>query len=270
MQQVLLRNHSVSRLCIGGNPFSGFSHQSRERDREMLDYYTPDRIKAALRAAEAAGITAFFGRTDDHILALLKSSWQEGGRLQWFAQISPTPNQPDTWRDWLAAAAGAGAVAAYIHGGIVDSWHAQGRYELFREALKRMRGAGLVAGFAGHRPAAHEWIRDHLDPDFQMCSHYNPTDRSNHPEHIAEGEKWNDADRDQMMKVVATIPRPVVHYKVFAGGNRPVVPAFQFLGRVMRPGDIVCIGMFLKDDPDMISKNAALFAEHVASPAPAP
>ncbi|HIL10588.1 MAG TPA: hypothetical protein EYG11_17950 [Candidatus Latescibacteria bacterium] len=41
----------VSGLCIGGNPCSDFSHQGPERNQEMLDYHTPERIHEVLRTA---------------------------------------------------------------------------------------------------------------------------------------------------------------------------------------------------------------------------
>ncbi|MDH7571521.1 MAG: hypothetical protein QHJ73_18245, partial [Armatimonadota bacterium] len=87
MRKVAIGEAVVSGLCIGGNPFSGFSHQSPQRDREMLDYYTPQRIKETLRQAEAAGINTFFGRTDAHILGIITDYWNEGGKIQWFAQV---------------------------------------------------------------------------------------------------------------------------------------------------------------------------------------
>ncbi len=64
MQTVQLGNVTVSRLILGGNPFGGFSHQNPDRDREMLRYYTTDRIKATMRQAEALGINTFLGRAD--------------------------------------------------------------------------------------------------------------------------------------------------------------------------------------------------------------
>jgi hypothetical protein len=54
-----------------------------------------------------------------------------------------------------------------------------------------------------------------------------------------------------------------VHYKVFAGGNRPIDEAFRTLGRCVRDGDVVCIEVFPKDDPQMLRKDIALFEEHV-------
>lgn len=191
----------VSGLCLGGNPFSGFSHQNPERSQEMTRYFTPERIKETLRAAENAGINTLFARADDHIISV--------------------------------------------------------------EALDMIREGGVSAGFSGHKPESHEWIRNNLDVDFQMCCHYNPTDRTKSPHHISVDEKWNDEDRDRMVRVITTIEKPVVHFKVFAGGNKPIIPAFELLGRAMRKNDVVCVGMFTKDDPDMIRKNVALFEKHV-------
>ena len=263
MKQVAIGTVETRRLCIGGNPFSGFAHQTAARAREMTEYYTPDRIKATLRRAENAGIDTFFGRTDDHIMGILADYWAEGGEIKWFAQICKERDDPDAWRGWLDRAVKLGASAAYIHGGIVDNWYANGAFDLFREALSRMRDAGITAGFAGHDPAAHEWIREHLDCDFQMCSYYNPTDRSRNADHSDVGEKWEIQDRDRMLAIIATIERPVVHYKVFAAGNRPIIEGFRTMGASMRPGDIACVGMFVKDDPDMIEKNIESFDAHV-------
>ena len=67
----------VSGLCIGGNPFSGFSHQSPERNQEMLDHHTPERIYEVLRTAEDHGINTFFGKA-----AHLVASTENKGHFQ--------------------------------------------------------------------------------------------------------------------------------------------------------------------------------------------
>lgn len=263
MRIVNIGKIQVSGLCIGGNPFSGFSHQTSERSKEMTDYYTPERIKETLRIAEKSGINTFFGRTDDHILGIIKEYWNEGGNIQWFAQVCTEHNDADAWRKWLKASAKLGASATYIHGGVVDSWYANKLFDKFKEALDMMREANVSAGFAGHNPDAHKWINDNLDVDFQMCCHYNPTDRSKNPHHISEGEVWDDDARKEMLDAISIIKKPVVHYKVFAGGNRPILEAFETMGNHMRKSDVACIGVFLKDDVYMISKDIALFEKYV-------
>ncbi len=263
MRTVKIGNAQVTGLCIGGNPFSGFSHQNQERSKEMTTYYTPECIKNTLRASEAAGINTFFGRTDDHILGIIKEYWDAGGAIQWFAQICTERGDSDAWRKWLKASIELGASGTYLHGGVVDNWYASKSFDNFHEALGMMRESDVAAGFAGHNPDAHAWINDNLEVDFQMCSHYNPSDRSKSPHHVSDHEKWDKRDRQRMLEVIAAIKSSVVHYKVFAGGNKPILEAFEIMGEHMRDIDIACVGMFLKDDSEMIVKDVALFEEYV-------
>ena len=77
MRTVQFGDVEVTRFVIGGNPFSGFSHQGPQRDKEMVRYYTVARIKEALRKAEAAGIMVNHGMSPvarpilDELLALI-------------------------------------------------------------------------------------------------------------------------------------------------------------------------------------------------------
>ena len=263
MRNARIGDVPVSRLVIGGNPFSGFSHQNGDRDRQMRAYFTNERIRRTLAAAEAAGVNTVFARTDEHILGVLREYWDAGGTIRWFAQVLHDLTDADVHRNWIRRAGEAGASGMYLHGGATDFWHANGLFDRFTEALELMRSWGVPGGFAGHRAAAHAYVRDHVRPDFQMCSHYNPTDRSADPRHSNVGEKWDIADRAAMLEVVATLPCPAVHYKVFAGGNRPVEEAFRTLGECVRLGDVVCIGLFPKDNPAMLAEDIALFEQHV-------
>lgn len=267
MEQVPIGAVRVSRLCVGGNPFSGFSHQTPARDREMRAYFTPQRIWAFLDEAQALGINTVFARVDDHILGVLGEYFRRGGQVQWFAQVCADVGQGDSgnesWKQWMKRAVDGGATGLYVHGGLAEYWQGRGQFEKFHEALAIMRGFGKACGFAGHRPDLHQWISEHLDCDFQMCAHYNPTDRQQSPHHSNVGEKWDDADRAAMLKVVAPLPRPVVHYKIFAGGNKPIDQAFVTLGKAMRPGDVACIGVYPGDDARMLAKDVALFDRHV-------
>jgi hypothetical protein len=257
MKNIQFGDIAVSRFVIGGNPFSGFSHQGPARDREMVAYYTAARIKEALYKAEQAGVNTVFARTDRHVMRLMIEYWNEGGTIQWFGQTA------SEWGDQMRAirsAAATGAKGVYVHGGIVDYWFAQGQFDLLEQALETMRDCGVVAGFASHSVAAHTWIRDNLAPDFQMCCYYDPSARANSPHHVSTTEeKWDDTHKERMVELIQTLLWPAVHYKVFAGGNRPIEAGFQYLARSMRERDLVCIGHFLKENPDMIAENVATF-----------
>lgn len=255
MRTIQFGKVEVSRLVVGGNPFSGFSHQGPERDREMLRYYTTANIKSALHKAEAAGINTFFGRTDRHVRRMLMEYWDEGGTIQWFGQ---TASEYDDQLKAIRQAASAGAKGIYVHGGIVDFWYVQKKTDMLRAALETMRDVGVAAGFAGHMPEVHTWIRDNLTPDFQMCCYYNPSPRGDNPHHVSgHGEKWDLGDRARMLGVITTIPWTVAHYKIFAGGNKPRQEGWQTVADNIRENDLICVGAYMKENADMMTENVA-------------
>ena len=66
-----------------------------------------------------------------------------------------------------------------------------------------------------------------------------------------------------MLAFIPTAKTPVIHYKVLAGGNKPVIESFERLSTTVREQDVVCIGMYLGDDPDIITKNVELIDTYV-------
>ena len=84
-----LKDLTVSRFILGSNPFSGFSHQGVERDDQMRHYFSTTHIKNTLFNAEELGINTVIARTDFHVMRNLMEYWDEGGKLQWFAQTCP-------------------------------------------------------------------------------------------------------------------------------------------------------------------------------------
>ncbi|HUT21491.1 MAG TPA: hypothetical protein VM366_20245 [Anaerolineae bacterium] len=257
--QVKLGAVSASKMVLGGNPFSGFSHQSPERDDEMRRYYTTARIKDTFRAAEALGINTFLGRADRHISRVLMEYWDEGGAIQWFAQTCPefAPHSRG-----IANAIQAGAVASYIHGGQMDYWVAQGETDRVRESIDAIRSGGLVAGVAGHTPRIFEWAEERLDVDFYMCCYYNPTSRDKNAEHVAGAvERFAEADRAAMAQTIQHLSKPAIHYKVFAAGRNDPAAAMGFVAEHLRPQDVVCVGVYTKDDPSMLEEDLCLLQQ---------
>ena len=257
MQTIQLKNLTVSRFILGSNPFSGFSHQSSENDNLMKRYFTTRRIKAALFEAEALGVNTLIARTDFHILRLLMEYWDEGGKLQWFAQTCPEVGDSEAC---VRRAARGGAVACHIHGGVMDHLVAQGRAGEVAGAIALIRSMGMKAGIAGHVPAVFEWAERHLDVDYYMCCYYNPTPRTDDPEHVHDAvEEYREEDRKAMTALIQTLPRPVIHYKVLAAGRNDPEEAFAYCCARMRPQDLACIGVFTGDDPRMLETDVQLF-----------
>jgi len=246
----------VSRLIVGGNPFSGVSHQSPQRDLEMMRYYTSTRIQETLRDAENVGINAFLGRADRHIVRVLLEYRQAGGGIQWIAQTCPEYGTIDRS---VQHARMADAQACYIHGGVMDRLLAQNQLAEVPVLIAQIRDAGLLAGIAGHNPAVFEWAEEHIDVDFYMCSYYNPSRRGEHAEHRSEAiEHFADKDRQLMVHVIAELSKPVIHYKIMAAGRKNPEDAFEFVARHLRPQDAVCVGVFTQENSSMLADDLEL------------
>jgi hypothetical protein len=258
---IRLGDVEVSRLIIGGNPFSGVSHQNPQTDLAMKRYFTVARIKETLRSAEELGITAFVGRADRHITRLLFEYWNEGGNIRWIAQTCPEmSSQSRSVEDALSE----GAVACYLHGGVMDNLFARGEIKEIPDLIRKIRDAGIPAGIAGHNPKVFEWAEANLDVDFYMCSHYNSAHRDQNAELRSGMAEWfNDADRDTMVSLIRGLSKPAIHYKIFAAGRKNPREAFAFTARHLRPGDGVCIGVYPEHMPGMLSEDVELYAENV-------
>lgn len=259
LDQIQLGNVPVSRVIIGGNPFSGFSHQTDTKNREMCRYFTTQRIKDTLREAESLGVNTHLGRADHHIMRVLLEYWDEGGSIQWIAQTCPEVG--DIARGIQNALHG-GAKACFIHGGLMDFRFAQKQLEDIPDGIARIRDAGLPAGIAGHNPDVFEWAEDYLDVDFYMCSYYNAANRDKGAELKSGMAEWFcPEDRQRMAELIQGLSKPVIHYKVMAAGRNDPREALTFVARHLRPQDAVCIGIYPHDKPNMLEEDIALLEE---------
>lgn len=248
----------VSRLILGGNPLSGSSHMGAEMDLAMKRYFTSVRIKELYAQAESLGVTTHIARVDHHIMRLLLEYWDEGGAIQWIAQISPVLGEPERG---LRNALGSGAKAAFIHGGIMDHYYLHDRLDEVAPLIARIHDAGLPAGVAAHLPETLEWAESNLECDFYLCSYYNPNPRDETPEHlVGQQEKFDSRDRDRMTAAVRHLSKPAVHYKVLAAGRTDPADAFAYVAKHLRPGDSVCVGVYPKDHPTQLADDVRLFS----------
>jgi hypothetical protein len=222
----------------------------------MRHYFTTSRIKETLAQAESLGINTFLGRADRHIARVLMEYWDEGGEIQWFAQ---TCTEFAMHSRGIANAIDGGASACYIHGGQMDFWLAQGQTDMIRDNIDMIKGAGLPAGVAGHTTKVFEWAEENLDLDFYMCCYYNPSRRDERAEHVSGmREYFAPEDRDAMVQLIAQLTKPVIHYKVFAAGRNDPAEAMDFCAQHLRPQDAVCVGVFPKDNPNMLAEDCDL------------
>lgn len=261
---VKLGEVDVTRLIIGGNQISGFSHRSREKDLEMMRYYTTENVLKLWDAAWRNGINTIQTRGDRHTSRIYLEHRQRGGSLQWIAQTA------SEWRDLAANAAYLARfepIAIYNHGTYTDHlWH-HGKIDEVADIVKAIKDQGLPAGVGSHMPEVIDYAENAgWQADFYMTCFYNlsrtekrfvATDSDPYSQ-----EEYRDGDPDLMTAVMRQIDKPCLGYKILAAGRKAETPeniraAFQYAFDSIKPSDAVVVGIFPKEG-DQIAQNAAI------------
>ncbi|MBN1809750.1 MAG: hypothetical protein JW909_11840 [Planctomycetes bacterium] len=259
-----LGGKAVTRLIIGGNPFSGFSHITADRDAEMISYYTSQNILGAWQTARQNGINTIQTRGDRHQRRLYTEYIQSGGECQWIAQTA------SEMRDIIGnikQIADTGPIAVYNHGTHTDSlWH-HGKIDDVLEHVKAIHDAGLPAGVGTHMPEVIRYIEEEGWPvDFYMASLYNLS--KTEKKFVAEAsdpyakEVYEDADREAMAETIRSVDKTCLAFKIFAAGRNTstveeVEAAIRYAYGNIKKKDAVVVGVFQRDR-DEIAMNAEL------------
>ncbi len=264
---ISLSSDPVTRLIIGGNPFSGNSHISSELDEAMEDYFTTETIKATLRQCEAAGINTMQVRGDRHMLRMLREYRLEGGRMHWIAQTAP---EMVSFEGNLHQILKAEPTAIYHHGTMTDQLFLAGEYDQIIHRLEIMQNTGVPVGLGTHIPEVIDFVESNcLSIDFYMCSVHNlskvqrvssaVTGQSN------TDEPFDEADRKRMYEAVRFTDKPCLVFKILGAGRRcqsteTVRQAFAEALANIKPSDGLVVGMYPKDK-DQVAENAAIVRE---------
>jgi len=265
---IALGPYRVTRLLVGHNPLCGLSHFSPEKDAEMREYFTAERVVAFLHQVERSGINTLLARGDYHRILYWRELFRrEGGRLHWIAQTASEMH--DVFEN-IRVLAAAGAIGIYHHGTRTDSlWHA-GEVDRVRDYLTYIRDQGVLVGLATHIPEVIEYAEERgWDLDFYMACFYNLSRASRESGLVTgqgtseEGERYEDADPPRMCRAIRATAKPCLAFKILAAGRKcadqaSVRDAFRYAFANIKPQDAVVVGMFPKYE-----NQVALNVEHV-------
>ncbi len=244
---ISIASYHVTRLIIGGNPYSGISHRSASASKAMVDYYTTQQIIADLRQAEENGINTVLARADRHIMRVLNEYWNAGGTIQWIAQ-TPKDTEYANLNEYLQIIARYKPIAIYHHGGTTDKLYAEGQLGSLHESLKRIRDLGYAVGLGTHDPLVLKYCYTvGYDVDFYVCALYN---------HTRHRELYLPDDRDAAFAAIQAIPTPIIAIKVLAAGRNEPREAFQLALENIKPTDAMAVGMYTQFQSDQIQQNA--------------
>jgi hypothetical protein len=241
---------TISRLIIGGNQFSGWSHS---RDLKYLRdlfkaYATEKKILETLRLAEESGVNTIITSGSTY----LRKYWKDwGGQMQWIAQVHP---KTDDLTTDIKRAIDAGAVGAYVQGGVGDSFVKGGRVDLVGKAVEFIKSQRVLAGVGGHSlqvPMAVE--RAGIEPDFYMKTlhhdrYWSATPKEERVDFNVDSNGPLDHDNiwsitpEKDIEFMRTVARPWIAFKVLAAGAIHPREGFKFA--FDNGADFICVGMF--------------------------
>jgi len=252
---------NISRLICGGNLISSFAH-SRDLiyvSNLLKTYFTDEKVLETLYMCESCGVNTAILRVDKHTLRIINKYRKLGGKIQWIAQCKI--HGKDGHRDFDLAIDN-GAVGAFVHGGVADSFVSRGRVDELGEAIAYMKKNDLAAGIGGHMlqvPIACE--KAGLDNDFYMktlnSGNYwtagpkliENSDWKPDPTKVVEPELarsvkdniWSTTPR-QTVEFMKSVTKPWIAYKVLGAGAIHPRKGFQYAFE--NGADFACVGMF--------------------------
>ena len=264
MPMTTLGQFRVSRLIVGGNPFSGNSHWDGTLSAEMRSFHTNQRVLETLTRYEKYGVNVLQSRGDAHMFRLYGEHRQAGGKMKWIAQTAS--EMADLLANILQIAR-AGAIGAYLHGTRTDALWRQGRADEAVDGLKAMRDAGLLAGIGTHIPEVIAYAEERAWPvDFYMACFYNLSRTERESALVsgisASGEQFIHEDRDAMCAAIRATAKPVLAFKILAASRlshskADLGAAFRYAFAGIKPSDAVVVGTFAKYS-DQAAENALL------------
>ena len=250
---------NVTRLILGANPFGGYSHQNKERDEEMVAYYTVERILETWKRAEVAGINTMITNNETpHVLEAVRMYKANGGALQWITQVNAIelPDMPKAIDESVAI----GCCALFFHGMQVDDLCRRGDAATLRGWCEHAHDHGIPVGVAGHDPKTHLWVNELNLVDFHVVCFFNCGSL-----HSNKGERFVLSDIAPATACIRAISKPCIAYKIMGAGRIDPYMAFEHAFANIKPTDVVNVGMHRGDKDDMVEENVAIVREILAS-----
>jgi len=264
----------VSRLILGDNPFTGHSYiEQIHSSEEMLDFYTAENCVKAMFEAEESGINTYMALGDPFILRVIRQYKNEGGKMNIMFQSYAAMDLAVNLRMMLKCE----PIAIYHQGTTADLLCEQNQVDVLKERIKMIKDTGVIAGFATHVPETvlraeeEDW-----GADFYATCFYNArkTQRGEQSGFITGKSKkviFYPDDRFLMYEAIKQVKKPVVAFKVFAGGqvfigkNQDEIPsvAETYLKEAyenIKPTDMIMIGIFqkhknqIKENTDIVER----------------
>jgi len=254
-------NVEISRLICGGNLISGFAH-SRDLvyvSSLLKQYFTEEKVLETLALCEANGINTVVTTVDAHTCGLLNKHRENGGKLQWIAQLRSKLEEP---MKEAKRAVENGAVGAHLQGTVSRRWlKEKAGVDALHGIVAYLKQNGLIAGCSSHDVATHEACeREQVDLDYYFKTYHKHRYWSARPDEKRHDNMWCE-EPDRTREFMGKNPKPWIAFKVLAAGA--INPTQGFKDALQSGADFLCVGMFdfqIKHDVQIVK---GLFARGI-------
>lgn len=195
--------------------------------------------------------------------------------MQWIAQVHPSTTDLTSN---IKRAIDAGAAAAYVQGGVGDSFVQGGRVDLLGKAVDFIKSQGIPGGISGHSiqvPMAVE--KAGIKPDFYMKTvhhgdYWSATPPEKRVEFNVDSNSSDDHDNiwsitpEKDIAFMKDVTAPWIAFKVLAAGA--IHPSSGFQYAFENGADFICVGMFdfqIRENA-IITKNVVAACQNRARP----
>jgi hypothetical protein len=262
-----IKNLQISRLLLGGNLLTHFTHSRDLRYVYNLaaHYNTEEKIFETVAIAEAHGINTLVIHTAPGVVSMLKKyRYKQGGKIQWI--ICPTAQvdtEPEAYTKQVRQLADEGVDAVYLWGVSADRLVSEGKVDMIAKAVEIAKENGVPSGVGAHDlNVIKECERNKIDADFYIKTfhHHNypsapradelTSVTSEVPGHWCSNPK-------EVIDFMKGVKKPWFAFKVMAAGAIPPTDAFKYAFE--NGADFVLAGMFdFEIAEDVLIANRAL------------
>ena len=250
--------HEISRLILGGNLIGGWMHSRDLAYPSQLSkaYNTERKIFETLMLCEQAGINAI-NIGFPTIKTMSKYKKVTGSNIHVITQVGISEKSDDIY-DNVKTAIDNGIDLIQLQGNWCDWLVRDGRIEVIRGLMDRIRREGCIAGMGAHTIDSLTICEENgIVPDFYMKTMHHDDYWSAHPRENrkpfeVDGTRSKDHNMfhdncfctfpDRTVEFVSRTQVPVMGYKVLAAGAIP--PASGFKWAFENGADFICVGMF--------------------------
>ncbi len=225
----------LSRLMLGGNLLTGFSHARDLRyvSQLMCHYNTDAKITETLALAEKHGVNSLnihIGQINHK--ALVQYRKDHGNTMKWIVAVYASPMLDDPFES-IDQAVKAGADVLYLWGVAADGLVQQKNMDLLKRTVDKMRATGLPIGIAAHTMGVIvECEKAGIDVDFyQKTLHTRNYPTAQRPEEKGEFGSYDNAwcrSSEEVVECMKTVKKPWIAFKVMAAGAIQPREAFQY------------------------------------------